>query len=162
MEQTADAVVVPLDAGWNDVGSWSALWEISEKDTKGNSTFGDVLEHNCSNNYIRAEHKLVAAVGVTNLVVVETKDAVLIADKDNVQDVKEIVNQLKRQKRSESKQHREVYRPWGKHDAIAQGDRFLCAPHYCKARREIVLADAPSSFGTLGSGVRHCQSAYQW
>jgi len=124
MEQTADAVVVPLDAGWNDVGSWSALWEISEKDTKGNSTFGDVLEHNCSNNYIRAEHKLVAAVGVDNLVVVETKDAVLIADKDKVQDVKEIVNQLKRQKRSESKQHREVYRPWGKHDAIAQGDRF--------------------------------------
>ncbi|WP_273867226.1 mannose-1-phosphate guanylyltransferase/mannose-6-phosphate isomerase [Serratia odorifera] len=124
MEKTADAVVVPLDAGWNDVGSWSALWEISEKDVKGNSTFGDVLEHNCSNNYIRADHKLVATVGVDNLVVVETKDAVLIANKDCVQDVKEIVNQLKRQKRPESKQHREVYRPWGKHDAIAQGERF--------------------------------------
>ncbi|QGH59736.1 mannose-1-phosphate guanylyltransferase/mannose-6-phosphate isomerase [Serratia proteamaculans] len=124
MEQTADAVVVPLDAGWSDVGSWSALWEISEKDQAGNTTFGDVIQHDCSNNYIRAEHKLVATVGVDNLVVVETKDAVLIANKDKVQDVKEIVNHLKRSKRSESKQHREVYRPWGKHDAIAQGDRF--------------------------------------
>lgn len=124
MEQTEDAVVVPLDAGWSDVGSWSALWEISEKDQAGNTTFGDVIQHDCSNNYIRAEHKLVATVGVDNLVVVETKDAVLIANKDKVQDVKEIVNHLKRSKRSESKQHREVYRPWGKHDAIAQGDRF--------------------------------------
>ncbi|MGQ8773488.1 mannose-1-phosphate guanylyltransferase/mannose-6-phosphate isomerase [Serratia sp. NA_112.1] len=124
MEQTADAVVVPLDAGWSDVGSWSALWEISEKDQAGNTNFGDVIQHDCSNNYIRAEHKLVATVGVDNLVVVETKDAVLIANKDKVQDVKEIVNYLKRNKRPESKQHREVYRPWGKHDAIAQGDRF--------------------------------------
>ncbi|MBN5273108.1 mannose-1-phosphate guanylyltransferase/mannose-6-phosphate isomerase [Serratia marcescens] len=124
MEQTADAVVVPLDAGWSDVGSWSALWEISEKDSSGNSTFGDVLQHGSTNNYIRAEHKLVATVGVDNLVVVETKDAVLIANKDKVQDVKEIVNHLKRSKRPESKQHREVYRPWGQHDAIAQGDRF--------------------------------------
>ncbi|MEL5402228.1 mannose-1-phosphate guanylyltransferase/mannose-6-phosphate isomerase [Serratia ureilytica] len=124
MEQTADAIVVPLDAGWSDVGSWSALWDISAKDANGNSTFGDVLQHDCSNNYIRAEHKLVATVGVDNLVIVETKDAVLISNKDKVQDVKEIVNHLKRGQRSECKQHREVYRPWGKHDAIAQGERF--------------------------------------
>ncbi|EAS44612.1 mannose-1-phosphate guanylyltransferase/mannose-6-phosphate isomerase [Photobacterium profundum] len=124
MEKTQDAVVVPMDANWSDVGSWSALWEVNVKDTQGNATRGDVLMENTTNSYIYSQSKLVATVGVDNLVVVETKDAVLIAHKDKVQDVKGIVNQLKQAGRPEYLQHREVYRPWGSHDAIADGERF--------------------------------------
>lgn len=124
MEKTHDAVVVPMDANWSDVGSWSALWEISEKDSDGNATRGDVLLENSTNNYILAQDKLVATVGIDNLVVVETKDAVLVAHKDKVQDVKGIVGQLIKANRYEYLQHREVYRPWGTHDEIAEGDRF--------------------------------------
>jgi len=124
MEKTQDAVVVPMDANWSDVGSWSALWEVNAKDTEGNATRGDVLMENTTNSYIYSQSKLVATVGVDNLVVVETKDAVLIAHKDHVQDVKGIVNQLKQADRPEYLQHREVYRPWGSHDAIADGERF--------------------------------------
>jgi mannose-1-phosphate guanylyltransferase len=124
MEKTQDAVVVPMDANWSDVGSWSALWEVNAKDTQGNATRGDVLMENTTNSYIYSQSKLVATVGVDNLVVVETKDAVLIAHKDKVQDVKGIVNQLKQADRPEYLQHREVYRPWGSHDAIADGERF--------------------------------------
>jgi len=124
MEKTQDAVVVPMDANWSDVGSWSALWEVNAKDTEGNATRGDVLMENTTNSYIYSQSKLVATVGVDNLVVVETKDAVLIARKDKVQDVKGIVNQLKQADRPEYLQHREVYRPWGSHDAIADGERF--------------------------------------
>ncbi|PSU50941.1 mannose-1-phosphate guanylyltransferase/mannose-6-phosphate isomerase [Photobacterium frigidiphilum] len=124
MEKTQDAVVVPMDVNWSDVGSWSALWEVNAKDTQGNATQGDVLMENTTNSYIYSQSKLVATVGVDNLVVVETKDAVLIAHKDKVQDVKGIVNQLKKADRPEYLQHREVYRPWGSHDAIADGERF--------------------------------------
>ena len=124
MEHTQDAVVAPLDAGWSDVGSWSALWEISEKNEQGNSIIGDVICQDTANSYIRAEHKLVATVGVENVIVVETKDAILIAGKDRVQDVKAVVAHLKKQKRSEYLQHREVYRPWGKYDSIDEGERY--------------------------------------
>ncbi len=125
MEKTQDAVVVQMDANWSDVGSWSALWDVNEKDALGNATRGDVLVENTTNSYIFSQNKLVATVGVDDLVVVETKDAVLVAHKDKVQDVKSIVEQLKQAKRSEYLQHREVYRPWGTHDEIAGGDRFL-------------------------------------
>lgn len=124
MEKTSDAVVVPMNAGWSDVGSFSSLWEISEKDEQGNAFKGDVITDDTSNSYISSQSKLVATVGVDNLVVVETKDAVLVAHKDKVQGIKNIVNKLKSQGRSESEQHREVYRPWGFHDDIAQGERF--------------------------------------
>uniref|UniRef100_UPI0029816950 mannose-1-phosphate guanylyltransferase/mannose-6-phosphate isomerase n=1 Tax=Photobacterium leiognathi TaxID=553611 RepID=UPI0029816950 len=124
MENTKDAVVVPMDANWSDVGSWSALWEVNEKDAFGNATRGDVLVENTTNSYIYSQDKLVATVGVEGLVVVETKDAVLVAHKDKVQDVKGIVGQLKQANRYEYLQHREVYRPWGTHDEIAEGDRF--------------------------------------
>ncbi|MCP1104993.1 mannose-1-phosphate guanylyltransferase/mannose-6-phosphate isomerase [Serratia nevei] len=124
MEHTQNAVVVPLNAGWSDVGSWSALWDISEKDDKGNSAIGDVMCQDTANSYVRSEHKLVATVGVENLIVVETKDAILIANKDRVQDVKSVVADLKRQQRSEYLQHREVYRPWGKYDSIDEGERY--------------------------------------
>lgn len=124
MEKTQDALVVPMDAGWSDVGSFSALWEVSEKDSAGNVVVGDVIFEQTRNSYIYAQNKLVSAVGVDNLVIIETKDAVLVANKDKVQDVKNIVNQLKTQNRRECDQHREVYRPWGSHDEIAEGERF--------------------------------------
>ncbi|MCG6267260.1 mannose-1-phosphate guanylyltransferase/mannose-6-phosphate isomerase [Vibrio furnissii] len=124
MEKTSDALVVPMDAGWSDVGSFSALWEVSEKDTSGNVTIGDVIIDQTFNSYVYAQNKLVSTVGVDNLVIIETKDAVLVADKNKVQDVKNIVNVLKAQQRSECEQHREVYRPWGSHDEIAEGERF--------------------------------------
>ncbi|WP_288740058.1 mannose-1-phosphate guanylyltransferase/mannose-6-phosphate isomerase [uncultured Rheinheimera sp.] len=124
MEKTAAAVVVPLDARWSDVGSWSSLWDISAKNTDGNVHKGDVLSCDSSDNYVFAETGLVATVGLQNMVVVQTKDAVLVAAKDRVQDVKAIVQQLKDLGRSEHKIHREVYRPWGKYDSIDQGQRY--------------------------------------
>lgn len=124
MERTADAVVIPLAAGWSDVGSWNALWEVCEQNAEGNVLVGDVLTHNVSDSYVNAEQRLVSLVGVDNLVVIETKDAVLVADKSQVQDVKLIVDRLKRQGRTEAKLHREVYRPWGKYDSIDQGERY--------------------------------------
>ena len=124
MEKTDKAVVVPLSAGWSDVGAWSSLWDIGDKDASGNVSSGDVLSHNTSNSYIRAEHRLVATVGLDNIVVVETNDAVLVAAKDKVQDVKKIVESLKAQGRSEVSQHRHVYRPWGVFDSIDNGERY--------------------------------------
>lgn len=124
MEKTQDAMVVPLAAGWSDVGSWSSLWDISTKDAAGNVFRGDVLQHGSDNNYVFAESGLVSLVGVDNLVVVQTKDAVLVADKHQVQDVKKIVESLKAAGRTEHHIHREVYRPWGKYDSIDQGARY--------------------------------------
>lgn len=124
MERTKDAVVVALDAGWSDVGAWSSLWEVSEKDSNENVFRGDVASHNSTGCYINAPERLVASVGVNDLVIVDTKDALLVAHKDHVQDVKHIVEQLKSDGRTEFQQHREVYRPWGKHDHIAEGERY--------------------------------------
>ncbi|QSX32681.1 mannose-1-phosphate guanylyltransferase/mannose-6-phosphate isomerase [Shewanella avicenniae] len=124
MEKTADAVVVPMDAGWSDVGSWSSLWEISPKDEQGNVNKGDVMSFDSANNYVFAETGLVSLVGVDNLVVVQTKDALLVAHKNNVQDVKKVVQQLKADGRTEHRIHREVYRPWGKYDSIDMGERY--------------------------------------
>ncbi|KAF0951438.1 mannose-1-phosphate guanylyltransferase/mannose-6-phosphate isomerase [Escherichia albertii] len=124
MEKTAEAVVVPLNAQWSDVGSWSALWEISSKDQSGNAIRGDVLIEDATDSYLYSQHRLIGAVGVKDLVVVETKDAVLVAHKDKVQQVKNIVAQLKKNNRTEYLQHREIFRPWGSHDTIAEGQRF--------------------------------------
>lgn len=124
MENTSEAVVVPLDAKWSDVGSWSALWDISQKDSNGNATRGDVLLEDASDSYIYSQHRLIGAVGVKDLVVVETKDAVLVAHKGHVQKVKNIVAQLKSSNRPEYLQHREIFRPWGSHDTIAEGLRY--------------------------------------
>ncbi|MFT5716068.1 MAG: mannose-1-phosphate guanylyltransferase/mannose-6-phosphate isomerase [Oleiphilaceae bacterium] len=123
MEKSSDVVVVPMNAGWSDVGSWSALWDVSAKDEHNNVTQGDVLTVDSSNSYLHADNKLIATVGIDNLVVIETKDAILVANKDRVQDVKAIVTQLKQLGRNEHKLHREVYRPWGKYDAIDFGKR---------------------------------------
>ncbi|MDU7390813.1 mannose-1-phosphate guanyltransferase [Atlantibacter hermannii] len=124
MEHTADGVVVPMNAGWSDVGSWSSLWEISQRTAEGNVHYGDVISHQTENSYVYAESGLVTTVGVKDLVVVQTKDAVLIADRNQVQDVKKVVEQIKADGRHEHHVHREVYRPWGKYDSIDEGERY--------------------------------------
>jgi mannose-1-phosphate guanylyltransferase/mannose-6-phosphate isomerase len=124
MEKTSDAVVVPLDAGWSDVGSWSALHEASETDGHGNVSRGDVISEDSNGCYLYAESRLVATVGLTDHVVVETKDAVLVAPKNRVQDVKKLVTRLKEAGRYEHSLHREVFRPWGSYDSIENGERF--------------------------------------
>lgn len=124
MEKTDCACVVPLDVNWSDVGSWSSLWDIASKSPQGNVIKGDVIVEGAANSLIRAESRLVAAVGVKDLLIVETKDAVLVADKNNSQDVKKIVNRLKKEKRPEFESHREVFRPWGKYDSVDEGDRY--------------------------------------
>ncbi|MGR9046441.1 MAG: mannose-1-phosphate guanylyltransferase/mannose-6-phosphate isomerase [Gammaproteobacteria bacterium] len=123
MEKTDRAVVIPLNAGWNDVGSWSALWDVTRKDAAGNAVFGDVLALETENSYLYSKNKLVAAIGVKDLVVVETDDALLVASKDKVQAVKEIVAELKQQRRKEADLHRKVYRPWGHYDSVDNGER---------------------------------------
>ncbi|GLS25859.1 mannose-1-phosphate guanylyltransferase/mannose-6-phosphate isomerase [Marinibactrum halimedae] len=124
MEKTDAAVVVPMDAQWSDVGSWSALWEVSDKDENGNTCKGDVITHDSENCYIQADKKLIATVGIQDMVVVDTDDSVLIASKDRVQEVKKIVSSLKQSNRSEASLHRKVYRPWGYYDSIDAGERF--------------------------------------
>jgi len=124
MEKTESAVVVPLDAGWNDVGSWSALWSELDKDKNNNATRGDVITETTCNSLIHSSDRLVSTIGLDNIVIVDTPDAVLVANKDSVQDVKSIVAQLKESKRTEHIHHREVYRPWGRYDSVDIGERF--------------------------------------
>ncbi len=124
MEKTRDAVVVPLAAGWSDVGSWAALHEASSADANGNVARGDVIVEDSSGCYLYSESRLVAAVGLSDHVVVETKDAVLVAPKGRVQDVKKLVYRLKEGGRYEHSLHREVFRPWGSYDSIENGQRF--------------------------------------
>jgi len=124
MEKTADAVVVPLAAGWSDVGSWAALYDATESDGRGNVARGDVIVEDAEGCYLYSESRLVSAVGLKDHVVVETKDAVLVAPRDRVQDVKKLVAKLKEQGRYEHSLHREVFRPWGSYDSIENGPRF--------------------------------------
>lgn len=157
MERTSDAVVVPMNAGWSDVGSFSSLWEVSDKDANGNVNHGDIISHNTTNCYINAGHKLVTTVGVDNLVIVETKDALLVANKDQVKDVKSIVEKLKAEARYEYKHQREVYRPWGKYDSIdfgkrdkvkritvKPGEKLSIQKHYHRAEHWIVVSGTAS------------------
>lgn len=123
MEKSKAVKMVPMDAGWSDVGSWSALWEVSHKDKDQNCIKGDVFTFDTKNSYIHSESKFISTVGVDNLVIIETKDAVLVANKDKVQNVKDVVNYLKKSGRTEHKIHREVFRPWGKYDSIDFGER---------------------------------------
>ncbi|MCA1715258.1 MAG: mannose-1-phosphate guanylyltransferase/mannose-6-phosphate isomerase, partial [Gammaproteobacteria bacterium] len=123
MEHTDAAMVLPVDIGWNDVGSWSALWDVAERDGDGNAHSGDVIVVDSRNSYAYAR-RLVALVGVDDLVVVETDDAILVARKDRVQDVKQVVARLKAEQRSQAALHREVHRPWGSYDSIDVGDGF--------------------------------------
>lgn len=124
MEKTDNAVVIPIDVGWNDVGSWTSLWDVSEKDQSGNHFTGDVLNTDSKNNFVHAEDRLVALVGVDDMVVVDTPDALLVASKDRVQEVKSIVSQLESQGRLEAQAHRKVYRPWGHYDSVDEAAGF--------------------------------------
>lgn len=124
MEKTDKGAMVSLSAGWNDVGSWDAIWQIGEKDENGNVVKGDVVTHDVSSSLLQGESRMIAAVGLQDMIVVETKDAVLVAPRDRGQDVKKIVSQLKANTRPEAQLHTVVYRPWGSYEGIDMADRF--------------------------------------
>lgn len=124
MEKTSKAVVLPMISPWSDVGTWSSIWEVSDQDGMGNVVQGDVLHHDVENSLLFAEHRMIGAVGLRDIMVVETADAILVVPKDRTQDVKEIVTQLKQHAREEYKFHRRVYRPWGSYEGIDAGPRF--------------------------------------
>ena len=124
MEKTDLACVVPMDAGWSDIGNWASLWDQAKKDKAGNTTQGDVITTNTENSFVHAESRLVATVGIKDLVIVETHDVVLVADREQAQEVKQIVEQLKREQRAEENFHRIVYRPWGSFDSVDEGERY--------------------------------------
>ena len=124
MEKTTDAVVIPMEITWNDVGTWKALSEIKDKDSNGNTLDGDIYVRDTKNTYIQTEDSLVATTGIDNLIIVNTKDALLVASKDSSQDVKEIVDSLKNQNREEYKLHKEVFRPWGSYESLIISDEY--------------------------------------
>ncbi len=124
MEKTDSAAMVPLDAGWSDAGSWTSLWETADKDEDGNVCVGDTILEKTRNSYVNAEQRLVSVIGLEDVIVVETKDAVMVAHKDDAQSIKNVVNKLKAEKRPEFEFHREVFRPWGSYDSIDNGARF--------------------------------------
>jgi mannose-1-phosphate guanylyltransferase / mannose-6-phosphate isomerase len=119
-----DIRMVPLDAGWNDLGAWDAVWQVAAKDAAGNSSVGDVMFEDSRNTLVHASGRLVTALGVDNVVIVETADAVLVADRERSQDVKKLVNRLDKDKRTEQSMHRKVHRPWGWYDSVDAGPRF--------------------------------------
>ena len=124
MEKTADAAVLPITVGWNDVGSWSALWEVAEQDGDGNAHHGDVVALDCRDTLAWSDRRLVAMIGLRDVVVVDTDDSILVAHRDHVQEVKAVVARLKAAGRTEPTLHRKVYRPWGAYDSIDMGERF--------------------------------------
>ena len=124
MEHTPHAVVIPVDMEWSDVGSWDALWAISDKDAEGNAVIGDVITHDVQNSYNRADNQLVSVVGLDNVVVVATDDAILVASKDRVYQIKAVIEQLKLNNRKELNMHSRGYRPWGYYQHIDCGERF--------------------------------------
>jgi mannose-1-phosphate guanylyltransferase/mannose-6-phosphate isomerase len=124
MEKTANAWLIPLHSSWKDLGNWSAMWEAAEKDSDNNVQWGDVLAEDCRGSFFQSDGRLIAAIGVEDLIVVDTKDAILVADKSRVQEVKSLVARLDQQGRTEHLSHREVMRPWGSYDSIGQGHRF--------------------------------------
>lgn len=124
MERTKLASVVPLDSGWSDVGSWSSVWEVSKKDIYGNVNLGNIKSIESKNSYLRSENRLVVGIGLDNMIVVETNDAVLVAHKDNIQKVKNVVKELKKGGFSEGINHRKIYRPWGNYISVVEGFRW--------------------------------------
>lgn len=150
MERVEGAAVVPVDCGWSDVGAWSALWDVADKDAQGNVQVGDVIAVDSRGNYLQAaEHRMIAALGIDDMIVVDTADALLVAHRDRVQDVKKLVDQLKAEGRTEHLHHRKVYRPWGSYDSLAVGPRF-------QVKRIVVKPGAALSL------QRHFQRAEHW
>ena len=124
MEKTKIGTVLPLDAGWSDIGSWDSVWQISKKDINGNVSQGNVVKEDSKNCYIRGEKRLIAAIGVNNLIIIETADAILIADKKQSQKVKNVVNLLKEKGISEGQDHKKIYRPWGSYESVVDDLRW--------------------------------------
>ena len=124
MEKTKHAVVIPMDVGWSDIGSWSSLWNLSKKDYNGNATHGDVVLHSSHNSYVRTDGILVAVIGLDDIVLVATKDVIMVSHKDSVENVKKITQSLEVDGRTEWNLNREVYRPWGKFDSLDKGERY--------------------------------------
>lgn len=179
MEKTTKGVVVPLDCGWSDVGSWSALWQVNNKDESGNVCFGDVITKNTSNSFIYSQNRLVTTLGIKDTIVVETRDTILVANKDAAQDVKQIVDTLKEQNRTVATENRVGFRPWGTYDSIEKGQRYKVKHitvkpgaklsvqmHYHRAehwivvsgtakvlngQKELILAENESTFIPLGT-----------
>jgi mannose-1-phosphate guanylyltransferase/mannose-6-phosphate isomerase len=149
MEKTEHAVMVQLNTSWSDVGSWTALYDVSDHDTDGNSLSGDVVIHDCKNSLISGKSRLVTAVGLTDMVVIEEKDSVLVVPRDKTQDVKQLVEKLKEQNRDELELHRQVFRPWGSYESIDSGEGF-------QVKRLIVNPGAALSL------QKHAQRAEHW
>ena len=149
MEKTAAGMMVPLDAGWSDVGSWAALHEVREADGSGNTIDGDVVTHECTNSFIQAENMLVTTVGLDNVAVIQTKSSVLVLNKDRAQDVKFIVDELKREDREEVRFYRQVFRPWGSYDSLENMDGW-------QVKRLIVNP------GAVLSLQKHARRAEHW
>jgi len=149
MEKTDNAAMVPLDAGWSDVGSWAALHEVSNRDENGNAMSGDVIAHDCSDSLLHARSRMIAAVGLRDVIVVEDKDTVMVASKDRSQDVKALVDRLKADARPETELHRQVFRPWGSYDSIDADDGF-------QVKRLIVKP------GAVLSLQKHARRAEHW
>ncbi|MEX2495392.1 MAG: mannose-1-phosphate guanylyltransferase/mannose-6-phosphate isomerase [Woeseia sp.] len=149
MEKTPRAAMVPLAAGWSDVGSWAALHDVSQKDAAGNSLHGDVVAQNCEHSYISAQSRLVTAVGLNGVVIVEDKDSVLVVHRDHAQNVKELVEELKANGREETRLHRQVFRPWGSYDSVDSDDGF-------QVKRLIVNP------GAVLSLQKHARRAEHW
>ena len=149
MEKTDQAVMIPLDAGWSDIGSWAALHEVREQDDKGNTVDGDVVMHDCKGMFVQAESRLVTAVGLEDVVIIETKDSTLVASKDKAQDVKALVDKLKADDREETKLHRQVFRPWGSYDSLENAEGF-------QVKRLIVNP------GAILSLQKHARRAEHW
>ena len=124
MEKTSESVVIPMDAGWNDAGSWNALWEINEKDVNMNALKGDIFVHDTNNSLIHSDDKLIVCIGIRDLVIVSTKDALLISKKDLRDDTKKVLEKLKDENRSELENSKEVFRPWGKYESVDQGNGY--------------------------------------
>jgi mannose-1-phosphate guanylyltransferase/mannose-6-phosphate isomerase len=149
MEKTDAAMMIPLDVGWSDVGDWSSLHDARESDASGNTLDGDVIAHDCKNTFVRAENMLVAAVGVEDIVVVQTKNSVLVINKDRAQDIKQVVEQINSEDRGEAELHRQVFRPWGSFDSIDEDEGF-------QVKRLIVNP------GAVLSMQKHAKRAEHW
>ncbi|HHN8366085.1 TPA: mannose-1-phosphate guanylyltransferase/mannose-6-phosphate isomerase [Morganella morganii] len=139
MEKTELSAMIPLNAGWSDIGSWSALWEISDKDKNGNVISGDVYIKNVSNCYISSTERVVAAIGLDNIAIVETNDAILVTHKDQVQSVKDIINSLKEDNKYHYVKHRNELKPWGSQDSIDEGERYQVKKVVLKPGNKISL-----------------------
>lgn len=139
MEKTSLGIVLPLDAGWSDIGSWQSLWEVSEKDENKNVTYGNVLIKNVTNSYLRSEERLMVALDIEDLVIIETSDAILIANKSTTQEVKKIVKTLETQGRKEATLHKKIYRPWGNYSSIAEGTNWQVKKIIVKPQESLSL-----------------------